>query len=81
MIKVFQLGPDGQGFSYSSRITNIVDDIKKFNNQIDSQDFHIVSIHPVTIIESTYIHLVAITSFGSFFFLFFFNNKSKLNKN
>ncbi|KAJ3356583.1 hypothetical protein HDU91_005527, partial [Kappamyces sp. JEL0680] len=64
-VELFSLGQDGTEFTSVAKFTNIADYLTRFN----MFDEPIVSIHPISVSESNYLHCVAINASG--FRLFF----------
>ncbi|KAJ3091850.1 hypothetical protein HK102_013147 [Quaeritorhiza haematococci] len=67
-IELIYLGTDGKGFQKVSKLNDILQPAQRaleaypFSGYLDPRTFQIVSIHPVSTLESALIHLVGITS-------------------
>jgi nuclear pore complex protein Nup155 len=59
-IELYALGPDGTEFSKIASFRNLVDHLGRFN----LFDEPIISIHPISVSESSFLHCVAINSSG-----------------
>ncbi|KAL2917260.1 hypothetical protein HK105_203325 [Polyrhizophydium stewartii] len=68
-ISVYSLGPDGKDMICIAKIPDLFSQVIRFSNSIpqsalDERTFEVVSLHPVSRVESTTIHLLGVTSTG-----------------